>query len=69
METSKSAVLLANEHQSDLKKNVINDFRIKFSLCIRSSKIPRSCSYLLVKILSYFISQCNSVPYLESNLC
>ena len=30
MEISKSAVLLANEHQSDQKKNVINDFRINF---------------------------------------
>ena len=30
MEISKSAVLLANEHQSDQKKNVTNDFRIIF---------------------------------------
>ena len=30
MEISKSAVLLANEHQSDQKKNVTNDFRINF---------------------------------------
>ena len=29
MEISKSAVLLANEHQSD-QKNVTNDFRINF---------------------------------------
>ena len=29
MEISKSAVLLANEHQSD-QKNVTNDFRIDF---------------------------------------
>ena len=31
--------------------------------------IPRSCSYLLLKTLFYFISQCTSVPYLESGLC
>ena len=30
MEMSKSAVLLANEHQSDQLKNVTNDFRIIF---------------------------------------
>ena len=30
MEISKSAALLANEHQSDQKKNVTNDFRINF---------------------------------------
>ena len=30
MEISKSAVLLANEYQSDQKKNVTNDFRILF---------------------------------------
>ena len=30
MVISKSAVLLANEHQSDQKKNVTNDFRINF---------------------------------------
>ena len=30
MEISKSAVLLANEHQRDKKKNVANDFRINF---------------------------------------
>ena len=37
MEISNSAVLLANELQSD-RKNVTNDFRINFSLCIRSRK-------------------------------
>ena len=37
LEISKSAVLLANEHQSDQKKNVTND-QYKFSLCIRSRK-------------------------------
>ena len=30
MEISKSAVLLANEYQSDPKKNVTNDFHILF---------------------------------------
>ena len=30
MEISKSAVLLANEHENDQKKNVTNDFRINF---------------------------------------
>ena len=30
MEISKSDVLLANEHQSDQKKNVTHAFRIKF---------------------------------------
>ena len=37
MEISKSALLPANEHQSD-QKNVTNDFRNKKSLCIRSRK-------------------------------
>ena len=37
MEISKSAALLANEHQSD-QKNVTSDFFYKFSLCIRSRK-------------------------------
>ena len=31
--------------------------------------IPLSCSYLLLKTLFYFISQCTSVPYVESGLC
>ena len=31
--------------------------------------IPRSCSCLLLKTLFYSISQCTSVPYLESGLC
>ena len=35
----------------------------------QTETIPRSCSYLLLKIVSYFISQCNSVPYLECDLC
>ena len=35
----------------------------------QTENIPRSCSYLLLKIWFYFISQCTSVPYLESGLC
>ena len=35
----------------------------------QTESIPKSCSYLLLKILFYFISQCNSEPYLESDLC
>ena len=31
--------------------------------------IPRSSSYLPLKTLFYFISQCTSGPYLESGLC
>ena len=38
MEISKSAVLLANEHQSDQKK-CNKRFSYTFSLCIRSRKI------------------------------
>ena len=30
---------------------------------------PRSCSYLVLKTLFYFISQCTSELYLESGLC
>ena len=35
----------------------------------QTENIPRSCSYLLLKTLFYFISQCTSAPYLESGLC
>ena len=35
----------------------------------QTENISRSCSYLLLKTLLYFISQCTSVPYLESDLC
>ena len=35
----------------------------------QTENIPRSCSYLLLKALFYFISQCTSAPYLESGLC
>ena len=35
----------------------------------QTENIPRSCSYLLLKTLFYFISQCASAPYLESDLC
>ena len=34
----------------------------------QTENIPRSCSYLLLKTLFYFISQCTSMPYLESGL-
>ena len=34
-----------------------------------TENIPSSCSDLLSKTLLYFISQCTSVPYLESDLC
>ena len=30
---------------------------------------PRSCSYLLLKTLFYFMSQCTSVPYFQRGLC
>ena len=35
----------------------------------QTENIPRSCSYLLLETLFYFISQCTSAPYLESDLC
>ena len=35
----------------------------------QTDNIPRSCSYLLLETLFYFISQCTSVPYLERDLC
>ena len=35
----------------------------------QAENIPRSCSYLLLKTLFYFISQYTSEPYLESGLC
>ena len=35
----------------------------------QTENIPRSCSYLLLKTLFYFISQCTSAPYLERCLC
>ena len=35
----------------------------------QTENIPRSCSYLRLKTLFYFISQCTSVPYLETGLC
>ena len=35
----------------------------------QTENIPRSCSYLLLKTLFYFISQCTSVPFLESGWC
>ena len=35
----------------------------------QTENIPHSCSYLLLKTLFYFISQCTSVPYLDIGLC
>ena len=35
----------------------------------QTENIPRSCSYLLLKTLLNFISQCTSAPYLERGLC
>ena len=35
----------------------------------QTENIPLSRSYLLLKTLFYFISQCTSAPYLESGLC
>ena len=35
----------------------------------QTENITRSYSFLLLKTYFYFISQCTSVPYLESGLC
>ena len=35
----------------------------------QTENIPRSCSYLLLKTLFYFVLQCTLEPYLESGLC
>ena len=35
----------------------------------QNENAPLSCSYLLLKTLFYFISQCTSIPYLERGLC
>ena len=35
----------------------------------QTENIPCSCSYQLLKTLFYLISQCTSVPYVESGLC
>ena len=34
----------------------------------QTENVPCSCSFLLLKTLLYFISQCTSVPYLESGI-
>ena len=44
MEISKSAVLLANEHQSD-QKNVTNDFRINICYVFVQAKTTLSIEY------------------------
>ena len=44
MEISKSAVFLANEHQSD-QKNVTNDFRINFRYEFVHAKTTLSIEY------------------------
>ena len=41
-ENFKWAVLLANEHQSDQKKNVTNDFRINFRYVLVHAKTTLS---------------------------
>ena len=35
----------------------------------QTENISRSCSYLLLKTLFHFISQCSSDPYLEIGFC
>ena len=35
----------------------------------QTENISRSSSYLLLKTMLHFISQCTSEPYLESGLC
>ena len=56
-----------------IKSNIEHFCRYKSPIIYHTKKqtenIPRSCSYLLLKKLFYFISQCTSVPYLESGLC
>ena len=44
MEFSKSAVLIANKHQSD-QKNVTNDFRINFRYVFVHAKTTLSIEY------------------------
>ena len=45
MENSKLAVLLANEHQSDQKKNVTNYFRINVCYIFVHAKTTLSIEY------------------------
>ena len=45
MEISKSAVLLAKEHQSDQKKKVTNDFHINFRYVFVHAKTTLSIDY------------------------
>ena len=45
MEISKSAVLLSNEHQSDHKKNVTNDFHIYICYVFVHAKKTLSIEY------------------------
>ena len=35
----------------------------------QTENITRSCSYLLLKTLFYFVSRCTSVPYFERGIC
>ena len=45
MEISSSAVILANEHQSDQKKNITNDFHINFRYVFVHAKTTLSIEY------------------------
>ena len=47
MEILKSAVLLANEHQSD-QKNVTNDFRINFRYIHAKTTLPMECQKMYI---------------------
>ena len=68
---TKMAASVFHRIKSNIKKfaGINHQYMDIYHTKSQTESIPRSCSYLLLKILFYFISQCTSVPYLESGLC
>ena len=56
---------------SNIKKNagINHQYMDIYHTKEHTENIPHSCSYLILKTIFYFISQCTSEPYLESSLC
>ena len=54
---------------SRLVAGINHQFMFMYHTKKQTENVPRSFSYLLLKTLFYFISQCTSAPYFKSPLC
>ena len=68
-QTGSLSISLDIEHYQKKIAGINHQYMDSYHTKKQPENIPRSCSYLLLKTLFYFILQCASASYLESGLC